>query len=176
MHEFCDNWDDRQPGASFLTESRNADMVAQCRPWINNGVLGSQDLAESIYERDSNGRWHVQAHAVRQYENAVQNFLERMIVLIHMGSGQPARRPEFVGLRWCNRQADRRNLLIYNGRVLFILTYHKSLNLTHASRFPVRMLAPAVADLLVQYLLFVVPFRTWLTIECSGSSAVSEYL
>jgi hypothetical protein len=42
--------------------------------------------------------------------------------------------------------------------VLFILSYHKSLNLTNGSRFPVRMLTPEVGKLLVQYLVLVQPF------------------
>ena len=70
----------------------------------------------------------------------MQRFLEHLMVLLHITSGQPARRPEFLGLRWCNKQADKRNLFIHDGYMLFLLRYHKSLNITNSSRFPVRFL------------------------------------
>ena len=99
--------------------------------------------------------------AAIQYERAVQRFLQHMMILIHVGSGQAARRPEMLGLRWCNRQADKRNIFIHDGLVIFILTYHKSINRTNASRYPVRCLLPEVGELLVQFLALVQPFRRW---------------
>jgi hypothetical protein len=32
-----------------------------------------------------------------EYEKDVQQFLERMLVIMHLGSGQPARKPELIG-------------------------------------------------------------------------------
>ena len=112
-----------------------------------------------------------------QYEDSVQRFLEHMMVLLHVSSGQPARRPEFLGLRWRNRQADKRNLFIHDGYLVFILTYHKSLNMTNASRYPARFLLPEVGRLLVRFLVLVQPFRVWLAAETGvPSSSGSEYL
>ncbi len=35
---------------------------------------------------------------VNQYEQAGQHFLEHMMVLMHLGSEQPARKPEYLGM------------------------------------------------------------------------------
>ncbi|KAL2005524.1 hypothetical protein VTN00DRAFT_2735 [Thermoascus crustaceus] len=82
--------------------------------------------------------------------------------IVHIGSGQLSRRKESMGLRWCNGPLDKRNLFIHDGRVLFILAYHKSINITNASRWPVHFLLPEVGTLCVQYLVLIQPFRIWL--------------
>jgi hypothetical protein len=56
-----------------------------------------------------------------------------------------------------------RSLFIHDGHALFMLAYSKTLNITNAARYPVRVLLPAVATLLVRYLVLVIPFRRWLT-------------
>ncbi|KAF1980589.1 hypothetical protein K402DRAFT_312414, partial [Aulographum hederae CBS 113979] len=95
---------------------------------------------------------------VNLYKSAVQRFLTHMMMLLHVASGQPARKSEFLGLL----QADKRNLFLHDGYVLFILRYHKSLNMTNASRFPVRVLLPEAGRLLVQFLILIHSFRAWL--------------
>lgn len=57
-----------------------------------------------------------------------------------------------------------------------MLTYHKSLNTTNASRWPVRFLLPEVGELLIRYLILIQPFRRWLCSEVSIPAAVLEYL
>ncbi|KAF2415370.1 hypothetical protein EJ08DRAFT_601236, partial [Tothia fuscella] len=52
-----------------------------------------------------------------------------------------------------------RNLYIYNRYTIFILSYSKTLNVTNAAKFPVRVLLPRVAELLIRYLILIIPFR-----------------
>ena len=107
---------------------------------------------------------------------ANQAFLKSMSNVIHKGSGQPSRITEFMGLRVCNVSSDKRNLFVHNGHLLFVLTYHKSIRRTNASRWPVRFLLPEVAQLLLQYLMLITPFRRWLQEEVMIPDHVSEYL
>jgi hypothetical protein len=58
-------------------------------------------------------------------------------------------------MRWRNVQADKRNIFIYFNHMFFFLTYHKALNLTTASRYPVRFLLEEVADLLLRFLVLI---------------------
>ena len=60
--------------------------------------------------------------------------------------------------------------------MLFLLRYHKSLNITNSSRFPVRFMLAKVAELLLQYLVLVQPLRIWFSMETSLPKCVSEYL
>jgi hypothetical protein len=68
-----------------------------------------------------------------------------------------------MGLRWCNKQVDVRNIFIRNGYVIFALSYNKSINITNTGRYPVRALLPEAGALLVQYLVLIIPFRKWLS-------------
>jgi hypothetical protein len=60
--------------------------------------------------------------------------------------------------------------------MLFLLRYHKSLNMTNSSRFPVRFVLARVAELLLQYLILVQPLRIWFSTETGLPGCVSEYL
>jgi len=127
-------------------------------------------LTKLLYKTGKASSWQLSSNAVAEYENAVQRFLQCMVVLVHVASGQPARRPELLGLRWCNKQVDRRNLLV------FILTYYKSLNLTNSSRYAVRFLFFEFGSLLVRHLIPVQPFRTWLREETDLPANTTDYL
>jgi len=48
---------------------------------------------------------------------------------------------------------------VHNSYVLFILTYHKSLIMSNASRWPVHFLLPVISELLVRYLILIQPFH-----------------
>jgi len=175
LDEIVDNWDARSPGASFLTDVRNAHLK-DGMVWLFKKMTNHPELAELFLSRGSGGDWYLRSSAVKQYERAVQRFLEHLSVLVHVGSGQPARRVEFLGLRWCNKQADMRNIFIHDGNVIFMLSYHKSLNLTNAARFPVRVLLPEVGELLVQYLVLIMQLRVWMLHQIKSETPISEYL
>ncbi|KAK3061704.1 hypothetical protein LTS18_005618, partial [Coniosporium uncinatum] len=163
--QLVDNWDVSSPGQSFLTYTRNEPYISDGKSWIFNQLRLYPELMKLLYKTDDASSWQLSSLAVAEYENAIQRFLECMLVLVHIASGQSARKPELLGLRWCNKQSDKRNLFIHDGHLLFILTYHKPLNMTNASRYPVRFLFPEVGSLLVRYLILVQPFRAWLREE-----------
>ena len=178
LEQLVDNWDNATPGWSFTSDPRNSDILGHTVAWLFEHVRLHPPLADQVFRQDPSGGDDllVRPDFTDQYESAVQRFLEFMLVLVHKGSGQPGRAPEVLGLRWCNVQHDKRNLFVHDGRLLFILTYHKSLSRTHASRFPARFLFPAVAQLLTQYVALVLPFRAWLSRETQNPPRISEYL
>ena len=178
--KLVDNWDASSPGQSFLTDSRNSSYITEGQSWLFNQLQQKPELLQLLCNsKRSSGTtapWKLSSTAVARYEASRQRFLEHMMVLLHLSSGQPARRPEILGIRWCNRQADKRNLFIHDGYLLFILTYHKSLNMTSSSRFPVRFVLPEAGQLLLQYLILIRPFCNWLVEETGSPCTVSEYL
>ena len=176
VEKIVDNWDARAPGASFVTDGRNAALFAAGKDWLFERITRNTELMGLLLHRGPDGEWRVRTDAAKQYEDAVQRFLEHMMILLHVGSGQPARKPELLGLRWCNKQADQRNIFIHDGYVMFILTYHKLINVTNASRFPVRVLLPEVGVLLVQYLVIVQPFRVLMAHDTGIPERISENL
>jgi len=176
IEKIVDNWDASSPGASFITDRRNAALFTGANCWLFDQITKSTKLMDLLLYKTPDGSWRVRTDVARQYEDAVQQFLEHLIILIHIGSGQPARRPELLGIRWCNKQADQRNIFIHDGYVMFILTYHKAINLTNASRYPVRVLLAKVGELFVRFLLLIQPFRTWLSHDTNIPDQISENL
>jgi len=174
--QLVDNWDASSPGQSFLTDARNEPYISDGKSWIFDQLRLYPELMELLYKTDNASSWQLSSLAMAEYENAIQRFLECMLALVHVASGQPARRPELLGLRWCNKQSDKRNTFIHDGYLLFILMYHKSLNMTNASRYPVRFLFPEVGSLLVRYLILVQPFRVWLREDTGSPEDVTKYL
>ena len=179
--DLVDNWDAAFPGQSFLTDTRNSSYLAAGQSWLLNQLRLKPEVLKLLCRSRGTGAtptspWKLSTTAVTAYEDAVQHFLEHLMVLLHITSGQPARRPEFLGLRWCNKQADKRNIFVHDGYLLFLLSYHKSLNMTNSSRFPVRFLLHQVEELLLQYLILILPFRIWLSAETGVPECVSEYL
>jgi hypothetical protein len=179
--DLVDNWDAASPGQSFLTDTRNSSYVASGQSWLLNQLRLKPEVLKLLCRprrtaATGTSAWKLSTTAVVAYEDAVQRFLEHLMVLLHITSGQPGRRPEFLGLRWCNKQADKRNIFVHDGYLLFLLGYHKSLSMTNSSRFPVRFLLHQVERLLLQYLILIQPFRTWLSAETGVPKCVSEYL
>lgn len=176
LDALVDDWGDVTPGRSFLTDPRNDAALGEGRAWVFRRLQARPDILGAIGRPDAGGIWRLRADAVARYEDAVQRFLRPMIVLLHVASGQPARRTELLSLRWQNAQTDARKLYLHDGHLLFMLDYHKSINKTHSSRFPVRFVLPRVATLLVRFLVLVQPFRQWLSRETGRPASVSPYL
>jgi superfamily II DNA helicase RecQ len=176
IKDIAENINERRPGASFITDIRNAARFDDGLSWLFQRVVRTPALSESFIQYTKDESWYVQSTAVTQYEAAVQQFLEYLFVVIHIASGQPSRRPDILQMRWCNKQSDSRTIFIRDGYVIFALRIGKTMHMTNAASIPVRVLLPEAAVLLVQYLVLVVPFRRWLLSEIRGSHCVSEYL
>lgn len=113
--DVMENWQADRPGASFLTNSQNSLLFEEGKTWLYNNINTHPDVSESIYQRSEDGMWRMKDDVVDMYEQAVQRFLGHMAIVLHLGSGQPARRPEFLGLRWRNRDKAKRNLYVEKG-------------------------------------------------------------
>jgi len=161
-----DNWDNGKPRISFINDPRNQGLLEGGSEWLINRVRDDGKLSDAMfYLDDDSHEWRVRTEFGQQYEQSVQDFLEYMLVLVHKGSGQPARKKEFLGTRWRNVSSVKRNIFLHDGYLLFILNYHKSATRIHASRFPVRFLLPEVGRLMVQFLVLIQPMRRFICAE-----------
>ena len=99
--------------------------------------------------RDGTIIWR--AGLLQRYLGRVTDFLEHLILLMHLTGGPPGRAPEILTLRHCNDK-EPRNVLVHKGEVMFITGYHK-MQYSGGSRLVCLFLPDAVGDLLVTYLL-----------------------
>jgi superfamily II DNA helicase RecQ len=180
LHELQDNWACRFPGYSFVDDSRNATYFEGHAHWLSDRIAqhdGHRDIVFHTEQTDHEpGQWPVRSEFVKQYQISVEKFLELLLVLVHIGSGQPAHRTEFLGMLWRNTSLAVRNIRLFSGYVVFILTYFKSQSRTHGSRAPVRVVFPPVAQLLVQFLVLIEPFRGLLARDTNIPPLVGDYL
>ena len=115
--------------------------------------------------QDVEGQDHpYRAEAVQEYQQKVEQFQEKLLFIMHMVGGQPARATELLGIRYANtKQGGLRNIFIDRGMVAFVTTYHKNYRQTGKMKIIHRYLPKEVGELLLRYLWLVLPF--WQAIQ-----------
>jgi hypothetical protein len=93
-----DYWEDPTPGHSFVDDTRNHPSLEAGRQWLWKSIRDNMALKEAFFRYDTtNQTYIVDPKAASEYERDVQHFLEHLAMAIHLGSGMPARKPEFLG-------------------------------------------------------------------------------
>ena len=109
------------------------------------------------------------------YEATVQEFLKRLSVLIHISGGQPIRESEFFSMTYRNTQR-RRSITIRFDRVMVHVQYHKGQQQTGSYKENVRFLANPIAELLLDYIVYVLPLRQIFLRQVSPKALLSPYI
>src|SRR5947208_16045516 len=96
-----------------------------------NRVLGNRWLRDEwvmLTKNQSSLQW--KKLAVRAYFSKLDGFLERLLLLVHVTSGQPARGTEILSLQYSNTpQGHHRSIFIKDGLISTVNSYHKSYNI-----------------------------------------------
>lgn len=167
LHRLQDDHSNGQNGWSFLKDARNAaqfELPGGSGNWLINRVLDNDWLRDELVSLGKKRELRWKKPAVSQYLAKVDRFLERLLLLVHLTSGQPARGTELVSLQHCNtRQGHHRSIFIENGLVGTVTSYHKGYNVTGSTKIIHRYLPREVSELLVYYLWLVLPF--WQKLE-----------
>lgn len=169
-----DDMGDCRPGQSFVGCRQNGLEVVE--NWLAKQVRASPDLRAQFLQSKprltpdptpemTTDTLRYRQSAINQHLHAEQEFLQRMAVLIHMGSGLPARQRELVEISWRNEEGPR-NLYLSHGRVVMVTGYHKTQHKV-GTKPVARFLAPAVGEILVRYLILALPFARFLG-HCKG--------
>jgi hypothetical protein len=89
----------------------------------------------------------------QDYLLKVDAYLERLLLLIHLTAGQPARGSEILSLRSVNTvNGHHRNIFVEGGMVSTVTTYHKGYSTTGNTKIIYRYLLKEVGEQLVYYL------------------------
>lgn len=141
------------PGWNFLRDPRNTALHGYER-WLLHRVLDEDRLQADFLKR---GKWR--RAAIKQYKSRVEAFLELLLLLVHITSGQPARGTELLSVQHCNTVYGlRRSIFIENGLVTFVTFYHKGYSVSGSVNLIHRYLPPEISELVVYYLWLVLPF------------------
>jgi hypothetical protein len=95
-----DNLDADAFGFFFGQHRENAELLRPLAGSLVAAIQGSERLRDSflVAAADGTRRWREKAIAL--YEAAADEFLKRLLVLIHMGAGQPLRESELFSVTW----------------------------------------------------------------------------
>ncbi|KAJ9421294.1 hypothetical protein QL093DRAFT_2576904 [Fusarium oxysporum] len=183
-----DDLDLEDYGASWMTDSRNREILAGTHDALLRQIEGRASLRRVFIRPDqrglrksgggggSGGRTCLCPKAMAIYEAHVQEFLRRMLTLIQILPGPPLRSPELLSITYINTGPRRRSVLIWEKLVMIHVRYHKSQERTGAEKDNIRFLPPAVGDLLLTYLAFVPPLRQVFLRQSKPGALLSPYL
>jgi hypothetical protein len=91
--------------------------------------------------------------AVVEYQYKVEVFQEKILLIIHMVGGQPARASELIGIRYANTKQGRlRNIFIDRGIMVFVTIYYKNYQSSGKIKIIYRYLLQEVGEILFRYL------------------------
>ena len=145
---------------TFLQEPRNREILATgSQRWLIDRIIRTPDLRKRFVQLQSNNSIQWFPKAATAYIDQVDRFLERLALLIHLTSGQPARGSELLSLRYQNTVLGYvRGVFIDDGLVSTVTTYHKGYSITGTTKIIHRYLPSEVGELLVYYLWIIRPF------------------
>lgn len=170
-----DNLDTDAFGWFWGQHRENADLVKGSATSLLTSIKAMKSLRDSFLETADDGTKTWRAKAIDQYEATVEEFLKRLLVLVHMASGQPLRESELFSVTWYNTQR-RRNVYVKHGLVMLYTTYHKGQQQTGKLKDNIRFLPTAIGDLLLDYITWVVPLRQIFLRQSAPHAVISPYL
>src|SRR5277367_687068 len=92
---------------SWLTCPKNAELLKGSEAALLQRIQKSPELRSLFLSQRPDGTIAFNSGAIDVYEAKVQEFLKRLLVLIHITTSQPLREPEFLSMAWCNTSRQR---------------------------------------------------------------------
>ena len=169
-----DNPTDDRPGWNFLKDHRTRMPVDGDR-WLFERV-GQDNRVRDRFVKPGT-RSGINRQEVERYMDRIIAFREKLIVLIHMTGGQPARGPEVLSVRHSNTvKGEHRNIFIEDGMVVFVTRYHKGYAVSGDVKIIHRYIPREVGELLVYYMWLVLPFQQRLEAMVWEKEVISSHM
>ena len=170
-----DNLDADAFGWFFGQHRENVELLKPLTRSLLAVIQDSKPLRDSFLDTTADGAKVWREKAIEQYEAVADEFLKRLLVLIHMGSGQPLRESELFSVTWRNSQR-RRNVYFKHGLVMLYTTYYKGQQQTGKFKDNIRFLPAPFGELLLDYLVVVIPLRQVFLYQSAPYAVISLYL
>lgn len=172
--ELYDDPSNDEVGWSFIRDQRSR-LPVEGTNWLHERIGSREDLrGRFVRVQSTNG---IDRERVRDWLRQVAAFRGKLLVLMHMTGGQPARGPEILSVRHRNTvQGGHRNLFIEDGMVVFVTRYHKGFEVKGDVKIIHRYLPREVGELVVWYLWLVLPFVQRMQAMLWEQSTASDHL
>ncbi|GME31336.1 conserved hypothetical protein [Neofusicoccum parvum] len=174
-HSIRDNPAEERRGWSFLRDQRTR-LPADGNTWLFNRIMGITAVRKRFTRKNTSSG--ISRQAVDAYAAQVAEFREKLLLLMHITGGQPARGPEILSIRHSNTaKGGHRNIFVEDGLVVFVTRYHKGYAMSGDVKVIHRYLPREVGELVVWYLWLVLPFhQRMLAAVRGGSQQISAHM
>ncbi|KAF7139734.1 hypothetical protein CNMCM5793_007669 [Aspergillus hiratsukae] len=166
-------------GWNLLRDPRNKTQLAGHERWVIDCIITDPLLREQFIEPSTDrNRFIWKKQMATEYLTQVDQFLERLLIVCHLTSGQPARGTEILSLRHVNTwHGQHRGIFVENGLVGLVTAYHKGYHMTGSTCLIHRYLPERASKILVYYLWLVHPFQRQLrTLAFQDTTPMSPFL
>jgi superfamily II DNA helicase RecQ len=172
-----DDCSEDQVGWSFLDDPRNQWSV-DGRRWLLDRVCTEAGLKETWERKGAKGdEVPYRTEAVRAYQQLIERFQEKMLMIFHIVGGQPPRAPEIIGMRYCNTvNGGIRNIFVHKGMVCFVAAYHKNYRSSEQVKIIHRYLPREISEIFIRYLWIVLPFWQQVQIVVREADEISPFV
>lgn len=113
-----DNQSEHMANYSFLSDSRNTGPLKGVDSYLLTILRNTSLKDQAIRNKGSTGKYFWDIEFARNFINESEELLRKLLLLIHMTSGQPGRGPEITDLAIWNTTQRRRNIYIVDGRIM----------------------------------------------------------
>jgi hypothetical protein len=165
----------RRDDYSFIKQAQNkASMDVGFKFGLKRARKASGEW--QMFKQDEGGQTEWIDNRAHGYLNIEKQFLRKLMVYIHVSSGQPARGPELGSTKVSNSVYSARGWYVMNGRLCFLTMYDKARKRRGNTEYIVRFLPDEISQIMVQYLVYVRPFARVVEYEMTKSLPNPEYL
>ena len=177
IHKIRDNHRSIDEGWSLLQDVRNEWPVDGNR-WMGLRLGRDEKVRKQFVASTLGAPIELSDKAVRQYMRAIRKFKGRLIVLVHMSAGAPARSTELISIqcengKWARSQ---RGIFVDSGLVMFVTAYHKGYSASQSMKVVHRYVPHEVGEVVMYYLWLVRPFERILRGLGHGQASFSSWL
>jgi hypothetical protein len=159
----------RKRGSYFVTNGQNrlgSTWEKKTLTWMLASRRGRK--------MQKDGTWHFRR--VREYLRELDKFRLLLLFCVHITSGQPARGPEVLSLRYKNGYLQDRNIFVLDGQVMVVTRYHKTQSQWDVPKAVPRFLPWRVGQLMCVYLTYAQPLMERLSVAIGHGCGWSEHI
>eukprot|EP00731_Ephydatia_muelleri_P032353 Em0023g860a len=130
-----------------------------CRCSLLRHILENEGLkARFVSAINADNVVQYSSKEAQRYLEDWDDYIENMLLVIHLGSGLPARATELETLRIVGGESAKRSIFVVDGLVMLLTEYNKTRSMTKANKAIARFLDEKATMVLLNDLLIVRPF------------------
>ena len=130
-----------------------------CRCSLLRHILDNEGLkARFVSAINADNVVQYSSKEAQRYLEDWDDYIENMLLVIHLGSGLPARATELETLRIVGGESAKRSIFFVDGLVMLLTEYNKTRSMTKANKAIARFLDEKATMVLLNDLLIVRPF------------------